>query len=62
MTNSTKPELEAKPTVDAFLKSSDGEVIGVLALDKKTVSLTDTVKRVIWTTKGGEVLDLKVER
>ena len=47
--------------VDKFFKASDGEIIGILSLGKKTLSITGTVKRVIWTGINGETIILEYD-
>lgn len=45
--------------VDNFLKSSDGELIGTLSLDKTSISITGTIKKLTWTGKTGETIILE---
>lgn len=47
--------------VDKFLKASDSEIIGILSLGKKTLSITGTVDTLIWTGENGETITLKYD-
>jgi hypothetical protein len=44
--------------VDKIFQASDGEVIGILFFGKDTLSITGTIKTVIWTGTNGKVIRL----
>lgn len=44
--------------MDKFLRASDGEIVGILALGKKALSVSGTIEQITWTGKHGASITL----
>jgi len=47
--------------VNKFFRTSDGEIVAILSLDKTQLSTTGTIKEIWWTSLNGETVHLKYD-
>ena len=47
--------------VDKFLRASDGEIVGILALGKRSMSVSGTIEQITWTGKHGASITLRFD-